>query len=347
MPRARRCERKQIFSRKLCASKSKFIEKITYFHYPHEHHKKIIIFTTGVAIILPILYSGKLLRWLPPYGADPANLFQSAGAQLAHWSESLLRHDATGQPQTSAAASETQTQPIEMKFTPPAKPYRILLVGDSFVAVAGGFGDIAEQKLIGFSDVAILRQGKVSSGLSRPDFYDWHQAAKSTMAEFKPNVAIIMMGTNDAQSFEIMENQKKQVIDFGTAEWDRRYQSRAELFIKEFTDNGSIVYWIGLPVMRSEVYDAKIKRLSKLQEAAVKNNPQAKYISSAELMSDGQTAYQPFMPDPKGVMRATRNPDGIHLSYFGGILLVEKILLELKKDLDLSILAPQSETTAQ
>ncbi|MFA6375803.1 MAG: DUF459 domain-containing protein [Candidatus Paceibacterota bacterium] len=298
---------------------------------------KIIIFTAGLAIILPILYSGKLLRWLPPYGTDPANLFQSAGAQLARWSASLQKNNAVEPAQTPSAADTAPEPPIAAKFTPPEKPYRILLVGDSFVAVAGGFGDIAEKELVGFSDVTVLRQGKVSSGLSRPDFYDWHQAAKKTIAEFKPNVAIIMMGTNDAQSFEVVENQKKQVINFGTNEWDRRYQSRAELFIKEFTDRGSIVYWIGLPAMRVGAYDAKIKRLSKLQEAAVKNNSQAKFISSTELMSDGQTAYQPFMPDKNGIMRATRNPDGTHLSYFGGTLLVEKILEKLKQDLNLSL----------
>jgi len=46
-------------------------------------------------------------------------------------------------------------------------------------------------------------------------------------------------------------------------------------------------------------------------------------------------------------MRATRNPDGTHLSYFGGTLLVEKILEKLKQDLDLSIPAPQSVVPAQ
>ena len=307
--------------------------------------KKIIILTAGLAVILPVLYSGKLLRWLPPYGADPANLFQSAGAQLARWSASLQKSTAVEPAETPSATDTAPEPPVAIKFTPPAKPYRILLVGDSFVAVAGGFGDIAEKELVGFPDVSVLRQGKVSSGLSRPDFYDWHQAAKKTIAEFKPNIAVIMMGTNDAQSFEVVENQKKQVVNFGTNEWDRRYQNRAESFIKEFTDRGSIVYWIGLPAMRVATYDAKIKRLSKLQEAAVKNNPQAKFISSAELMSDGQTAYLAFMPDENGVMRATRNPDGTHLSYFGGTILVEKILEKLKLDLDLAK-TPVSETTS-
>lgn len=304
---------------------------------------KIIFFVIGLAIVLPLLYAGKFLRWLPPYGADSTNFFQVAGAQLARWSPLRPKIEPTD-PQLATTNGETATStsitPQEIKFIPPAKPYRIFLAGDSFMAVSGGFGDIAEQHLVKFAQTNVWRQGKVSSGLSRPDFYDWQAAAQIAIARHNPNITIVMMGTNDAQSFEIRENNNKRVIAFGTAQWDAEYQNRAESFIKKFTDSGTAVYWIGLPIMRNAVYDQKIRRLSQLQKNATKNNPQAKFISGAELMAGGDTAYQPFAPDENGVMRATRNPDGIHLSYFGGTILVDKIIEELKKDLDLSIPAP-------
>jgi hypothetical protein len=221
-----------------------------------------------------------------------------------------------------------------------------LIAGDSFVAVSGGFGDIAEQQLAELPDIAVLRQGKVSSGLSRPDFYDWRQAAQTAISKFKPNIVIVMMGTNDAQSFEIWENQKKRILAYGTIEWDAQYQNRTQSFIEQFTDNNAVVYWIGLPIMRNQVYDQKIRHLSQLQENAAKNNPQAKFLSAAELMGGNEPGYQPFAPDGNNIMRATRNPDGIHLSYFGGTLLVKEIIAILQQDLDLAPAAsPQPTAT--
>jgi hypothetical protein len=299
----------------------------------------------GLAIALPLANAEKLMRWLPPYGADPNNVFQVAGSQLAQTSMAILSQNRAAEvnllpvsrPENPATATGTLSIVAnEHEFLAPFRPYRILLAGDSFMAVAGGFGDILEQKLVTYEQVSVSRKGKVSSGLSRPDYFDWNKESLAAIAEFKPNVAIIMMGTNDAQSFEMTgENGKKQIISYGTPLWDDEYVKRAKSFIKEFTANGSIVYWIGLPAMRDRTYDEKIRHLSNLQDTAIQDDPQARFISSEALMAGKSGPYQPFMADTQGVMRSTRNIDGIHLTYFGGTVLVEKILDFLKDDLEL------------
>jgi hypothetical protein len=301
--------------------------------------KKIVILTIALAIIIPLANAGKLLRWLPPYGADADNIFQGLGAGIAHVALTF-NPDKSNPAQTVQADGQNGTTtdpniPLSKKFEPPTKPYRFLIVGDSLVAVAGGFGDIMEQKLITFSETAVSRKGKVSSGLSRPDYFDWNKEAETAISSFSPNIAIVMMGTNDAQSFEVVRGGKKQVIEYGTSQWDEEYLSRARSFIEKFTGRGVVLYWIGLPAMRDAVYAEKIKHVNELQNKAVQLDPMAKFISAEKLMSDENKVYQPFMADEQGVMRATRNPDGIHLSYFGGTILVEKIINELKKDIEL------------
>jgi hypothetical protein len=89
--------------------------------------------------------------------------------------------------------------------------------------------------------------------------------------------------------------------------------------------------------MREPDYDKKIRHVADLQKNAVQKYSVAKFISAFDLLS-GEKPYQAFMPDDKGVMRATRNPDGTHLSTFGGTILTEKIIAALKKDIDLSII---------
>jgi len=302
----------------------------------------------GLGIALPLIDSEKLLRWLPAYGADPANIFQAAGVQMA--SLNIPKNLPAAQPNEGSAtgtklqdkAAIAGTDSLQIKDLKIEKPYRILLVGDSFMAVAGGFGDILEQKLVGFGDTVVLRKGKVSSGLSRPDYYDWNKEAASAINTFKPNVTIIMMGTNDAQSFATNINGKKTVAAFGSEQWDAEYAGRAASFARLFTDAGSIVYWIGLPSMRNATYGQKITRLTKLQESAVNANNRAKFVP-AQTMLSGNNAYEPFVPDAQGIMRATRNPDGIHLSYFGGTILAEKFINCLNEDLQFTTLLPKQE----
>ncbi|MGI6340899.1 MAG: hypothetical protein ACOX0B_01675 [Minisyncoccales bacterium] len=66
-----------------------------------------------------------------------------------------------------------------------------------------------------------------------------------------------------------------------------------------------------------------------------KENDQVTYLSAEKLMAGEGELYQAFMPDDKGVMHATRIADGIHLTRFGGTVLVNKVIEELNKDLDL------------
>ncbi len=276
---------------------------------------KIIILTVLLAITLPFIFSEKLLSWISPRDSNKANIFETIGKNIAG-----IRKQET--PLISITAdvpkNEEGLKPIE-------KPYRVLIMGDSLVAVAGGFGDILEQKLITLEDITVLRKGKVSSGMSRPDYFDWQKESKDLIESFKPNIAIVMMGTNDAQAFEIVENNVKKVLNYGTPEWDKEYTNRLKAFNKQLTDNNVRVYFIGLPAMRDEAYGNKIKHINELNQEAKKDNNQVIFISSEKLLE----GYKAFMPDENGVMRATRLEDGIHLTYFGGNLLVDKIIEEI------------------
>jgi len=215
------------------------------------------------------------------------------------------------------------------------KPYRILMMGDSLIAVSGGFGEILESELRSVKDVEVLRKGKVSSGMSRPDYFDWQKESASLINSFSPNIAIAMMGTNDAQSFEIIKGGVKKVLTYGTPEWDAEYTNRLKAFNKQLTSNNVKVYWIGLPAMRDEGYAKKIRHVNELNELASRENDQVTYLSAEKLMAVNGEIYKATMPDSKGVMRKTRLDDGIHLTTFGAIYLLEKVINELNKDLDL------------
>jgi len=298
--------------------------------------KKAIILMILLAVFIPIIHSSKLIAWISPRDNNPANVFQTIGVNEANILASLgEKKEIVDTP--TPVLQEPQTN---KSFVAPQKPYRILIMGDSLIAVAGGVGEIMEQKLIAIGGSEVLREGKVSSGLMRPDYFDWQKESSILANSFNPNIAIVMMGTNDAQSIDIKEDGKKKILSYGSHEWDNEYTNRVKKFNNQLTNKGVTVYWIGLPAMRDAPYAARIRHLNELNEAADKENSQVKYISAEDLMAGDKTAYLAFMPDENGVMKATRISDGIHLSYFGSNYLVGKVIDTLKKDIDLSGIAP-------
>jgi hypothetical protein len=97
--------------------------------------------------------------------------------------------------------------------------------------------------------------------------------------------------------------------------------------------------------MRDPAYAAKIGHVDDLQKQAVERQPMAKFFSGQELMAGDKADYQPFATDEKGVPRALRNPDGVHLSYFGGTILVDKLVAKLGEDIQLAV--PETTKTAE
>lgn len=304
---------------------------------------KIIILLLVAAFVLPFIFARKTINWEPQRVDAGANVFMKITGSIARFSLETQNKDLQTDFRQEVLAEnknhETLFEPPEETkiFTSPQKPYRILILGDSFMAVAGGFGDIIEQRMVKYADITVLRYGKVSSGLSRPDYFDWFAKASDLAKTFNPNVVIIMMGTNDAQSFEELQNAKKSVIVYGTSEWDAKYLSRVQKFVDQLALPNIALYWVGLPAMRDQGYEIKMRHVAALQEKAASRNIQAKFIPSADMLAKGGVAYQPFLPNDSGIMQATRNVDGIHLSYFGGTYLAQKIIDRLSNDLGLEL----------
>lgn len=299
--------------------------------------KKILILIIISAVIIPLACSSQLLAWISPHDTNPANIFESASIQLAKLANQFNKNNTINiTPLKPAEQESPQNITSIQNFKQPEKPYRVLIMGDSFAAVAGGFGDILEQKLVIMNDINVLRRGKVSSGLSRPDYFDWQTESTNLIQEFQPNVAIIMMGANDAQSLEVYQNGNKKYLKYGTPEWDAEYSQRVKLFLARLINNNIKVYWVGLPAMKNAEYAKKIHHINELVEAVVKENPYATYLSAEKLLAnqDG-TSYSAFLPDEKGVMHATRIDDGIHLTFFSGTILVNKIIDILDQDLNI------------
>ena len=76
---------------------------------------------------------------------------------------------------------------------------KIWVLGDSMVQFFGEtFVSMAEQSPV----VDGTSEPRLSSGLSRPDYFDWPARVAQVMNEYDPDVVVLMFGGNGAQILE-------------------------------------------------------------------------------------------------------------------------------------------------
>lgn len=206
--------------------------------------------------------------------------------------------------------------------------YRFLIIGDSFIAVYGGTGEILERELLKYKDVSVKRLGQVSSGLSRPDYFNWETKTIELISQYHPNIAIIMLSSNDAQS--ITTPQGIPIAYYGSKNWNQEYSKRVSNLLDIFEENKIMVFWIGFPIMKNKVFSNKIKNLNSIYEKEIQKRENAYFFSTWELLADVNGNYLAYLPDEQGIYRATRQADGVHLTYFAGNLVVRKFIEKME-----------------
>ncbi|MDH4076530.1 MAG: DUF459 domain-containing protein, partial [Acidimicrobiia bacterium] len=218
---------------------------------------------------------------------------------------------ATGSDTGASPTPGNPSPPADMLRRPtPADPLRILLVGDSTMDAVGA-AVLRELEPTGVTRAAV--DYKVSSGLARPDFFDWPAHLREGRAASQVELVVIMMGANDAQPFMI----DGRAEDFGTKRWLATYRERVASLLRELTADGGGVLWIGQPVMRKERFDADMRQIDRIYAEEVAKVPRARYLDSRPLLSDERGAYATHLVDAAGDRQRVRQDDGIHLTEAG------------------------------
>ncbi|MFC5862899.1 DUF459 domain-containing protein [Acidicapsa dinghuensis] len=194
------------------------------------------------------------------------------------------------------------------------------LVGDSMMAVA--LSDILLRQTAGNSNLQVIRAYRSGTGLARPDVFNWMQEYHAMIADQEPNAIYVAIGANDGQGF--VENGT--VLAFGTPAWIAVYEERTTAFLNLLTAHGAHVVWIGLPPMKSGIYNAKIAQINRIAYSVVSRNPLAVWWNPATYIGDATGAYRDFGQTSDSRTVRLRAQDGIHLSDDGAALLAPALL---------------------
>ena len=198
----------------------------------------------------------------------------------------------------------------------------VILIGDSIMQ---GFGWGFENTLK-TSKITIKNLAKASTGLTNKKFYNWSEELKNALENLKnppQNLLILaLFGANDAYSYTFDE----QALDFGTDAWRKAYEGRIAEIYEIATEHGAQVVWLGVPCMKSEKFDKKMKALNLIYKDAAQKYG-ARYIDISGAICDNGK-YLKEGADKKPL----RKDDGMHISMNGAkkiaVYVVDKLLNE-------------------
>ncbi len=245
-----------------------------------------------------------------------------------------LAAGATAPAPSSTAVAPTTTIPTTTTIADnnrvPTKqdPLRLYIAGDSD---ANNMGPPLMREMEQTGVVKSELHYKVSSGLTRPDFYNWPEALKTDIAKIKPDVVVVTFGGNDAQDVIIKGHSYK--VD--TTEWQAEYAARVGAVMDFLSSDGRKLIWVGIPNAEDDGYRARLQVLEQVTRAEALKRPQVTYIPVWDLFVGASGGYASFMPDPRdGVGKQVRNQDGFHLNVAGSeILGAFYVAPEVRKEL--------------
>lgn len=167
-----------------------------------------------------------------------------------------------------------------------------------------------------------------SSGLTRPDFFDWPAFLERRLAEQPADIVVFMIGANDAQPIQI----GGAWVEYGSAAWFDEYERRVEHTAEVLAAGARTVYWIGQPIARPSAYSDRMAQLDAIYERVVADHPSVRYVSSWELFSTPDGSYSAYLPGADGAQVLVRAGDGIHLTRDGGAWLADHVLSAISQD---------------
>ncbi|MCX4241634.1 SGNH/GDSL hydrolase family protein [Paraliomyxa miuraensis] len=199
---------------------------------------------------------------------------------------------------------------------------RVLVIGDSMIA--GGFGLYLARALGEERGYDVTRRGKSSSGLARPDFFDWIAEAADLVEEGPFDATAVMFGGNDVQGLYMGKaSGAAEWIRWEDEGWSEEYARRINALADAVAPDGQHLFWIGMPVMRPTKFHARVQRVNTIYRAEMAIRPNARFVDIWSVLADedGQYADRIYLtPDDGETKRkkvTVRAGDGIHLTVAG------------------------------
>jgi hypothetical protein len=241
----------------------------------------------------------------------------------------------TRAPTRTPQPAATPVAPKKLAFSPQRK-LKIWVAGDSLVitpgyAIVRAAGGSPAMEPVGTVD------GRVATGLTRPDVFNWFDEVRARMKELRPRAVVLGFGGNDDKSYMTGLPDGTSIGGFGGWSWRKEYARRVGGLMDAINRAGAFVVWIGLPQTRSASQTQRFDVVNAVVEKeARKRDGRALYVDTYTMFAGDDGGYAQYLPDGSGELRKVRADDGVHFEREGGDMIARVVLKALNKQFDLT-----------
>ena len=214
----------------------------------------------------------------------------------------------TGAPNPNNQASGS-TSSTSVPTVPAMGRCTVLEIGDS---LGNDLGWGLARQLGHDHEVRLVQADKSASGLLTPWFYNWPQKEKVLLAQYKPQLVVIMFGANDEQNLKM----SGRVLAFGSAPWVTAYTDIVTKIASTATKSGAYVLWVGMPVMQANSYRRGMVLLNSVFAKVTTSSPGMTFLPTWDLFANARGQFE-NAARVNNVPSLLREADGIHFSYVG------------------------------
>lgn len=220
-------------------------------------------------------------------------------------------------------------------FTP-TKKLRLWIAGDSLVITPGYAIVRATQATPVIQSVGGV-DGRVATGLERPDVFNWFTEIAERVRELRPDVVVLLFGGNDDHSYMTGLPQGVSVGEFGSAGWRKEYGRRVGGVMDTIARAGGHTIWVGLPITRSPAQTERFDVInSVVLQQARKRPATTTYIDTYTSFAGDDGGFAEYLEDRRGRLVKARAGDGVHFERAGGDMIARMVLKQLNQTYDLT-----------
>jgi hypothetical protein len=256
------------------------------------------------------------------------------GATTGSATETAPAETAPAEAGGASTGKAEEAPPAKEVFTP-KKRLRVWVAGDSLAITPGQ----SIERILGANKAInpLGTDGRVSTGLERPDVFNWFTHIPSELRRLDPQVVVLSFGANDDHGYMTGLPEGVEVDDFATKAWVKEYRRRVGGLMDTVTRDGRLLIWVGVPITRSPEQSERYRVLNTVyQTEAAKRPGKVMFVNTYKLFQDENGNYADYLPKANGELVHVRAPDGVHFQPEGGDWIAREVLRDIREVYDVT-----------
>jgi hypothetical protein len=236
---------------------------------------------------------------------------------------------------TRGNPSTPRPAPVKRLRFSPKHRLRLWIAGDSLVIVPGEslLRAVAGNRAVDAEKI----DGRIATGLERPDVYNWFTSIRDQMRTRHPGAVVVMFGGNDDHDFMTGLREGRMIGSFGSASWTAEYRRRVRAIMDLVTREGGYLVWIGLPISHDAKQTARFDAINAIVQKEAERRPgRVAYVDTYFYFAGDDGGFAQYVTDDAGRLVKMRADDGVHFERPAGDLIAREVVRRLEKRFDLT-----------